>query len=427
MDLLDFLSMISTFATIETRIRELILNSKKRSNKKDIKNIELDVRECLKFEDNALGKIDDFISKHAELFKDFERGVIFSDTDKERFIQDFFKKNNDLYAYKGDVEYALNIYIDKLEQRISTVLSPGEKMIMRTMNEMKTNFENIDEKVDKIINVFEEKEYGKKVFSESKYNKACIVLLKEIDALIEKNIGNKIFKKSIRENYLVADNFENTILRLQEVFRSIDIDYINMRTKSKYNDGFEAFRKFIKTIASDLMISINEKYDYKINMVICCINEFEQKGEKYYLSLGALGLFNDYSDEAIYLCVMDILFSYLKEIRDVLIKKWKKRNYKLLENKAQAEMQEYLWQQIRYSITSINKEWILDILNTGKISDAEIAQKYNRSVKDIRKELYDAAKTFLNHSYIDDYTTMMSIKDEYKEIVRSRLGGHIEN
>ena len=420
---MEILSTIGTIVTIETRIREFISNTKKRNNEKDIENIEEDIRECLNLDDDILDKVDDFISKHAALFKDNEKGVFFSTTDKEKFIQDFFSNNGNLYLYKKDITCALNIYIDEIEARISKVLSPSEKVIMRTINESKQSIQDIDEKVDRIINIINKKKYGEKVFLNSKYNKACIVLLKEIDAMIEKNVGKKIIKKSIPENFLEADKLENTIFKLQEIFGRIDIDYINDKLNMNLDDGFDAFIKYVKAIAPDFMASISEKYDQKINMVLYCINEFEEKSKKYYLSLGALGLINDNSDETIYLCVMDILFSYFGEIRNGLYEKWKNRNPELLKTVAQIEMQKRLWQQIRFSITDTNREWILCILNTGSISDIDLAQRYSVEVKEVRKGLYDATKYFLCHSYVDDYTTMMAIHDVYREIIKSKLEG----
>ena len=74
---MEILSTIGTIVTIETRIREFISNTKKRNNEKDIENIEEDIRECLNLDDDILDKVDDFISKHAALFKDNEKGVFF--------------------------------------------------------------------------------------------------------------------------------------------------------------------------------------------------------------------------------------------------------------------------------------------------------------------------------------------------------------
>ena len=87
---MEILSTIGTIVTIETRIREFISNTKKRNNEKDIENIEEDIRECLNLDDDILDKVDDFISKHAALFKDNEKGVFFFDYRQRKIYSRLF-------------------------------------------------------------------------------------------------------------------------------------------------------------------------------------------------------------------------------------------------------------------------------------------------------------------------------------------------
>jgi hypothetical protein len=84
-------------------------------------------------------------------------------------------------------------------------------------------------------------------------------------------------------------------------------------------------------------------------------------------------------------------------------------------------MQKSLWYQIQYSITEKNKQWIIEIVNNDNITDVELAKRFNVSVKDLRKELYSATKTFLNHKYVDDYTTSLIIYEDYKKVITNKL------
>lgn len=433
MDLNMILGAIGSIATLETRIREAISQFKENENGKRINRIDVEVKlNLLKgMDEYTEQRVDEYIARHASSFKSVNLSQVFSNDEKESYVNAFFDNNNDLIMYRDIISNILYEYIHQLENCISKQLTEGEKFIVKKMNQLSNQVSNVDAEIFKYTQKFDylnsslEEIKGKlptsNVFKDSDYSESVISLLNMVFSIIEQNNGEKLLKKTLKPDALRAENFENVVFRFQKIINLIDKDRIEKVMRKKFDNGLQALHFYIQYIAADFANKLNPLFSEKIQLIMDCIYSFDDKDSRYYLALGALGLRSHHTEEHIYTCVIDNLRNYLSQLLKVLNEKWKSRNYEVLENAAVEEMKKMLWRQIKFTITERNRRWMLEIVSNDHITDIELAKRFNVSVKEVRKELYPATKIFLYHKYVDDYTTSLSIYEEYKEVIINNL------
>ncbi len=437
-DLNMIIGAIGSVATIETRIREAINQYKKNNNKKKIEKIDLEIKltKLKKLDEYSEEVIDKFITEHVSSFKSINLNRVFSDPEKNNFITSFFEKNQDMIFYRDIISNILNEYIDEIEEYISKFMTDGEKVIVKKVNHISNQVDNVcdeiadNSKIIKSMNRNIENMAGKicdlNIFRDSNYSSSIIGLLNMIFLEIEKNTGEKLLKKVLTTDSLKAENFEDVIFRIQKAISQIDRERIEDITKNNFDNGLYALHFYIQYIAADFANKVNLIFSENTQLLIDIIYCYEDKNPQYYLALGAMGLRNSHTDENIYSYVMDGLISYLSRLLEVLKEKWKNRDYDSLDVIAVEEMQKRLWYQIQFAINEKNKQWIIEIVKNDNITDVELATRFNVSVKDLRKELYVATKTFLHHRYFDNYTTSLIINDDYKEVLMKKLSIEVE-
>jgi len=297
------------------------------------------------------------------------------------------------------------------QERISEIL----EHILKQTSQIKDKQEEIYTQLVQFI------KGNSNIFRDSKYSESITSLLNMIFVIIEQNTGEKLLKKKLQANALQAENFEDVIFKIQKTLSTINKDKIENIIQKKIDKELHALHFYIQYVAPDFANKVNSLFLEKIQLIIDCIYCYEDKDPQYYLALGAMGLRNNHTDEKIYFYMMDNLINYLSQLLEVIKEKWENRDYKVLEDVAVEEMQKRLWYQINYSITEKNKQWIIEIVNNDNITDIELAKRFNVSVKDLRKELYSATKTFLNHKYVDDNTTSLIIYEDYKKVLTNKL------
>lgn len=432
-DLNMILGSIGSVVSIETRIREAIQQYKKYSNKRKIERIDLEIKfaKLKDMNEYSAEHIDEYITKHASSFKDINLSQVFSDTEKEKFIENFFEMNQDLIYYRDSISDILHKYITQLEKCISEFLTEGEKLIVKKVDRINDQIDNVNEEILDCSNVIKsmnskvesimDKVSNSNVYRDSNYSELIIGLLNMIFSEIENNTGEKLLKRNLQPNALKAENFEDFILKIQKMISLINKERMENIIKKNFDDGLCALHFYLEYIAADFVNKVNVLFSERIQLIIDCIYFHDVKDSKYYLALGAMGLRNNHTEENIYSYVTENLIEYFTLLLDVLKEKWKNRDYETLDDIAVEEMQKRLWYQIRCSITENNKQWIIEIIKNDKITDVQLAKIFNVSVKYLRKELYSATKTFLNHEYIDDNTTSLIIYGDYKKVIINKL------
>lgn len=432
-DLNMILGAVGSVVTIETRIREAIRQYKTNDSKKRIQKIDLEIKltQLKGMDEYSVEHIDEYITKHASSFKVINLSQVFSNYEKDRYVSTFFENNNDLIIYRDSISDILYDYINQIEMYISKSLTEGEKFIVKKVNQVNDQINKVDTQISDCvkdvksmsdnIESIKEKVCTSNIFKDSNHSESIISLLNMIFAIIEQNTGEKLLKKNLQPDAIKAENLEDVIFKIEKTLIQIDKDKIEDITKQKLDNGLIALHTYIQYAFTDFANKVNKLFSERIQLVIDCIYSYELKDAKYYLALGAMGLRNKHTDENIYSYIMENLVYYLSKLLEVLKEKWENRDHEGLEVLAVEEMQKRLWYQIRSSITETNKQWIKIIVNNDNITDVELAKRFNVSVKDLRRELYFATKTFLHHQYVDDYTTSLIIYGDYKEVIVNKL------
>ncbi len=424
-DINTIIGICGSLVAFETRIREAIKQITQKHSKHKIKKVKLGT-ESYKLDQCSINAIEKFINEKS--FKKSDLESVFSKSEKQKFIDGFFENNEEFYSEKDITTDVLNEYLDQIEESINNLLTDGEKVIVAKLSCMNDSF---DDKFDEIlkdtkdIKTRMEKQEVQNIFKDSDYGSLIIELLNMVFIEIEKNTSEKLLKIMLKTNSLEAEIFEDVVFKIQKALNQIDKERIENITGQNFDNGLYALNFYIQYIASDFSANLNEIFSKNTQLVIDIIYNYEHKNPEYYLTLGAIGLRNDYTDETIYLSVMSGLISYLKQLLEVIKEKWRYRNYEYLDSVAVEEMHKRLWNQIRFSININNKKWILEIINNDNITDVELANMFNITVKYLRKELYEATKTFLNHSYINDYSTKLSIGRYYKAVLLEKLSNEV--
>lgn len=417
----SILGGVSAVVTIETRIREVISNRKEDS----IKSLDEEFRECMKFDENTIGRIDDAISDFHLKYSDIGTNFIISENNRTQFIEDFFRNNDDLRIYKSDIVPAISNYFDLVEKEIKSVCSVGERVIIDKANEIQQSVLNIEKEVLEYTNENrkeKEEAEGKKLYTDNKSAKECVVYLNQIISLLRENANVCLRETPIPDNYLKGNDFDTVVIKLQKLFEKLNYKDIKSFVIKQENKDVSCFLEGIKYIVPDYASSINSKYEKKIKLIEIIIYQYDEKDREYYIALGALGLISDYSDEAIYRCIIETFEVYLRNVRDILFEKWKDRDSRLLENIAHEKMNEQLWNKIRFAISNQNKEWVKYLLISGdEITDVELAQKFDVNIEVLRNNLYNSTKSFLYYSYVDDYTTRLQVNGIYREVLEKYL------
>ena len=414
-----FIGVISGIVTIESGIREIIA----KKNNEAVESLDEKIFESIRFDEYTLEKIDAEITKKHDIFKESTCGSIFTDSNRQQFIDNFFKNNNDLLMYRNDIVGIINKYFDLLEERVATVCSEGEKVIIAKENKLQVDITGIGENVKEIqqtLSENKERESKTLIYKNNQDANNCIILLNQIGALISDNEKVSIIQQPINEDFFVTDCFEHAMLKWQKLLAIINIKKACESIEDN-KEGLKGLHNYIKHVAPDYAAAISFHYEKKLMLIDKIINEYDYKGPNYYMALGALMEDDEISDETVYLCICKTIMSYFTQIRDLLYEKWRDRDSMLLARIAHDKMNEQLWNQIRFAISSVNRPWILYLLRNEDVNDTDLAGVFSVDITELRRSLYKATRSFLNYFYIDDYTTRLCINEQYREVLNIYL------
>ena len=100
-----------------------------------IKNAEEDVADLYVISDDALAKLSDHIIKSKYSIEYTGEARLVSERKREEYIDDFLKQYPELKDNRTKLESAVNYYFDDLEKRLSDILSLGEKIIIKKVDD----------------------------------------------------------------------------------------------------------------------------------------------------------------------------------------------------------------------------------------------------------------------------------------------------
>lgn len=414
MELLNLIGDLSSFATLQSWIKEQISKNKNSVNEKNLNNLsEIFKENKLKnIKETYEGeKLDIFITKHADLFKKNEKSYKFSVEERNKVINEFFKVNPGLRYEKDDIENILNMYLDTLEENISRNLNYDTKFIIDSVD-------NSNRSITKKLEEINDKFKVKNIYQDSLYSKELISICKGLNSLFIKNLNIVMITREFDENYLNAESLSDVIMRLEKFLKCFNMKDFKEKYKAEGGNTIETLFKMVLTIASDFCIELNEYYQKVIIPTLTCIDNYDEKSKEYYISIGALGLFNDNSDENVFKKIMDNIINFFDKLGKVLEEIWKCRDYKKLDDNVTADMHRSIYNHIKYKLDDKKRLLVKTIYDKGKILDTDLANIFSCSVKEIRYILYDLTETLIGYNYFDNKSTTVYIDSAYKKTIK---------
>ncbi|EDT74306.1 hypothetical protein [Clostridium butyricum] len=410
MELLSFISNLSSFATIQSWINDQYKEEKAIKNINKLNNIDLEIRKKILEtfnEESEAEYMDNFIAEHAFTIKDKGLSVFFSEKEKKEAIDEICKTNYTIS--KDKVTKVLNEYFYLLNNYLNNNISFETKFIKKCL----------DQQTDKIIDVIKSSKPKENIFNDKKYSSIIISKCNAMNTLmINSKFNTDLLLKPFAADYLTANDFESVLLKLDNLLRNFHIKFLNDNAKKSSNESLEALYNFVSVQTLGSMINLTNLYNNKIKYIITCIRHYEYKDKEFYMSLGALGLFNNDMDKSIYVCVMENLIIFFDEAFKELKKSWGNINYKKNEDNTIKEMNRSLYYKVKWYFTKDTKKILKKIYENNKILDTELAEYSGSDVMSIRKLLYSCTQVFLRYNYADDKSTYVFIDHDYKEVIK---------
>ncbi|MDY8094480.1 hypothetical protein UY456_15890 [Paenibacillus polymyxa] len=406
--LMDLISGLSSFATLHSWFKEQLKNISEANDKSKLEQIDLIFKN--KFlstvqNEHDIEKFDTFIAKHSFQLKDKGLSVLFSEEEKTKAIQSFIKQNPGIDHVM--VRKILDHYFNLLNEYLGRHLSFETRFLKKVINEEGKQI------VERINFIIKDKTQVENIYTESSYSIEIIRSCNTINSLFLDNIGIPLWKKSVDEVYLIANGLEDILLRIEKMLNYFNVSEINKLSGNDSHKPLESLVKYMLNLAPDFLVELNEYYNSVIVPTVSCITGFEEKGEEFYISIGALGLYNDHSNEKIYQCIMNNLLIFFTKVSEALQAIWKDRNYQSIEDEVSKQMNKHIYYRIKNHFKNENKLMIKTLYKEGKMLDTVLASKLGYEIDYLRKTLYDATRVFLGYRFVDEVSTEIFIFSNY--------------
>lgn len=306
----------------------------------------------------------------------------------------------------------MNEYFDLLNEYLYKNLSFETRFLKKCISD---EGEHIIETFEEIL---DDKLKCENIYKDVPYSQAIISRCNSINSLLINNMDIELWRKSVDSGYLTADNLANVFLRVEKLLQSFNVNKFNQLSGNSSSEPIESLMQFVLVSASDFSVELNEYYNKVIIPTVNCIKGYEEKGKDFYMFIGALGLYNDNSDEKIYRCVMNNLLIFFTKVCDVLSELWKGKKYEYIEKVVSDEIHKYIYWRIKYYFDDKSKLMLKMIYDRNLILDTDLANEFGYDISYVRKTLYSATKVFLGYKYNDKKSTKLYICGNYRATIK---------
>ncbi|RDV24963.1 hypothetical protein C7B90_23115, partial [Lysinibacillus fusiformis] len=276
----------------------------------------------------------------------------------------------------------------------------------------------IEKSKNEVIAVLEEKIPVNKFSQNNEYSQRIIELGNLIHLeVLRSDFQLSIFNRNFPIDYLVGNNLKDIFFKIEKYLNSINIKEINEKTCWETNLAMESLLNFITYISEDMSIEVRDLYSKKIRKIIVCIEEYDGKTNEYYMSLGALGLMDNNSDERIFEVVMNNLIEFLFKVYEILKYCLKEKDYKSIENKTVKNIHLHTYNKIRHYFTNETRTILREILEHGEINDVKLAEAIGIKIFELRRILKASTRELVAYKFVDNFSTNLQIKYQYIETI----------
>ena len=256
-------------------------------------------------------------------------------------------------------------------------------------------------------------------YMNKEYSAAIIGLCKTINVQLIK-LGTVLLKNPLiySNDYLVSNDFNGWLSKLKDFINSFHIVEVSERVDLLVNSQLTTLAEYILALSPDTSVNLNTFYHERIVYINDCIYKYNEKANDFFIALGVLGLAKDYSNEKIYECVINDLRVFFMMVCDILDAYVNEIDYSIAENKAADEMNENIYNNIRFYFNNESNPALKILLERRIMLDVDLAQELNIDVVSLRRILFPATKSFLSFWYHSSASTEIHIPEPYITAIR---------
>lgn len=254
------------------------------------------------------------------------------------------------------------------------------------------------------------------------YSEDIINTLNLIDKLIKKNVQNSLWldKGVTNPDYLKAEDLLHVFISIKDLFSRFNNNAFHALSGCQNSNPIGFLVESAIALAPDMGMQLGEFYRETAVPAITCIYSYEAKDNDYFVSLGALGLFQKRTEEDIFERVMSIMVDLLNRTYAQFNAVWRPRDHEQIQNQVMSNMYEHLYHRIRHYINEDTYRAFQILLETGAMLDTELAERCGYSVKELRYNLYTATDAFLLlYQYHSNTATKVNISPDYRDVIKA--------
>ena len=411
---IELLGAISSVETLESGIREIVSNAKKRHDNavadQNLDSLDVYFREEIDQKTHdicAAEKLDGFIALHSNNFKPGHDLDLFSSDDRDRLKSEFYEKCPDLKYMEKQISPLIDRYVDELNKALNKKLDYGVKFLSRKIDQLGSRISKLGEEPFASVHV-DATQSGKKLRDS----------IEAVLALIKMNTEHNFQTEvKIPDNYFIYSGLDDLVLKLPKLFSILDKQKIESVSDIRRESEIESLHAYVCETAPDFSVEVNSFFFSKIIPTLEVLKTHEHKSSSYYWAIGKMGLEMD-EDDKILRAILDNLEFYFLSVYHCLQHKWRNIDYRKADTAVTLHMHNHILERIRCCLVPSTEPLVRKIYEDRRITDRQLSEDVGMSVKELRRLLYPATKSFLMYEYVDDKTTMLSIKGQYRETIR---------
>ena len=415
MGLLEFIGVASSIATLHSWLSDNLDKYKGVKDAKALENLSASFREerlLLLKDEYTRDKLDEYIAAHVKGETDID--ALFSDEQRQQLVQEFLRIYPQLRYERAHVETILNQYLDLLSELVAQQMTFGEKLLLketrRQGDQNAQRFEDMKTLLDR-----------KGKMKEAAYSEDIINTLNLIDKLIKKNvqIGLWLDKGVTNSDYLKAEDLLHVFMSMKDLFSRFNNNGLHALSGCQNSNPIELLVESAIALAPDMGMQLGEFYWKTAVPAITCIYSYEAKDDDYFVSLGALGLFQRRTEADVFECVMSVMVDLLNRVYAQFSAVWKPRNHEKIQQQVKGDLIEHLHKRIMPYINKDTYRAFQILLESGAMLDTELAEHCGYSVKELRCNLYTATDAFLFYQYHSNTATKVNISPDYRDVIKA--------
>lgn len=408
-DIIGVLSSVETLAGLRSILSDIKEHTGKALTDQKLNLLDTMFREQIQRqikEESVSEKLDDFFAAYIATYKPSHMIDLLSQDERLAFQREFYQKYPDLISMKSDLNPLIERFLDLLNESLNEKLDYNTKLLLHQVNATEHHLSQQIQDVATNQNP-----------SRMKSGIKLLTSMEAVLTIIRLHTGHDFDTKvTLPLNYLTYSDLNDFILKAHRIFSKIDRDKINATTTIDSGTPLESLQIYVSKTAPDFALNLNRFFADKIMPVIAFLKAYDDKTPEYYWAIGKMDCpINDYDKILTYL--IDSLENLFCCQYECLKNKWKNHDYEKMDSETVLQMQKQVLKEIQTYLEPPCYSLIQEIYGCERITDRELAVHNGMSVEKLRHLLYAATKSFLTYEYVDDATTMLSIKWQYRKAI----------